>query len=143
MRSPRCSQVRLLLCGVVWCATLSAHVLAILQKVRPASHAANGSDAVLDVLVRRLGGKHEASADDSGVMDQKSGGPLRWDLERSVLLERVTSLENESRSIAKRLLEQQSLTAKEMASLEVENESLRSYVDKLMGQVSMPAETRL
>lgn len=102
---------------------------------------ANDADAVLEILVRRLGGGDQqwgAGGDGSSIRDTGHHAPLRWDLERSVLLDRVVSLENESRAIAKRLLEQQSVTAKEMASLEVENESLRSYVDRLMGQVRLP-----
>ena len=89
------------------------------------------------------GGGGGAAAVVGDAMDGETVTQSMWNLERCVLLERVASLENESRSIAKRLLQQQAVTAQEMASLEIENESLRSYVDRLMGQVSHSLRSHL
>ena len=104
-----------------------------------AERAVGGEEGSAVGVVEEAGEVRAVGGDGSGVVVEDASEDvlprLRWDLERSVLLERVTALENESRAIAKRLLQQQAVTAQEMASLEIENESLRSYVDKLMGQV--------
>eukprot|EP00041_Stephanoeca_diplocostata_P008977 m.135619 g.135619 ORF g.135619 m.135619 type:complete len:360 (-) comp17558_c0_seq1:127-1206(-) len=77
-----------------------------------------------------------ASSEESGesVGVDSHANPM-WTVERNMLLQRVVQLENESQIIARRILDQQALSAREMASLEIENESLRSYVDRLMSQL--------
>eukprot|EP00040_Diaphanoeca_grandis_P037387 m.243109 g.243109 ORF g.243109 m.243109 type:complete len:423 (-) comp33806_c8_seq1:124-1392(-) len=55
--------------------------------------------------------------------------------EKEKMQRKVMRLESESRSIAKRLLDQQTTFAKQLNDLESENESLRAYVDRLMGQL--------
>jgi len=106
--------------------TSMAFVKAVLQ--RAAQGCADGR-TVQDLVLAHWGEDLDSST-------ASGGGDWNTSLkEKEKDKRKIMRLESESRSIAKRLLDQQTSFASQLNALEAENESLRAYVDRLMGQL--------